>query len=384
MTEKVDIVYLWVNGNDENFQKERTFWKNKLGIPETNDNSYARYIENEELRYSMRSVAMNAPWINKIYIVTNGQIPDWLDTTNPKIKIVTHKEIMPDEILPTYNSLVIESYVADIPELSEHFLLANDDCYISRPVVPSFFFDKQGKPIVRLVRQKLSDKCVQDSLYFRTIRYALDAFKEKYPSFEMENCIPHHSIDAYSKTSYKECIKEFQVEFDKLRVQKFRGETIQRIIQAFYLIGVKQSKYELVKRDYSNYKSAASVSMRVNTLDWMIERLCKKRPALLCINDITDVTPEQRRDARLLYETLYPVRQKWEKTEVKNINKEDLQKCKRLYGKISQKILYKRATCEIFSTSNETRGNKKYKVYTILGIRIKKRIKGKSNNEQCK
>ena len=41
--------------------------------------SASRYRDNNELRYSLRSLAKFAPWIRHVYIVTNGQIPYWLD-----------------------------------------------------------------------------------------------------------------------------------------------------------------------------------------------------------------------------------------------------------------------------------------------------------------
>ena len=102
----IDIVYTWVDGNDKEWQKEKSFWQQKLGIEGDNAND-CRFIDNQELKYSLRSVAKYAPWINHIFIITNGQIPTWLDTNHPKITIVNHKEIMPKEALPTFNSEAI-------------------------------------------------------------------------------------------------------------------------------------------------------------------------------------------------------------------------------------------------------------------------------------
>ena len=97
---KIDLVYLWVNGNDTKWQEEKEEWQTRLNIPSGGSANNCRFIDNQELKYSLRSVEMNAPWINHIFIVTNGQVPEWLDTTHPKITIVTHKEIMPSEALP--------------------------------------------------------------------------------------------------------------------------------------------------------------------------------------------------------------------------------------------------------------------------------------------
>lgn len=55
------------------------------------DISASRFEDNEELRYSLRSIEKHAPWVRNIFIVTNGQIPSWLNLDNPRVTIVTHQ-----------------------------------------------------------------------------------------------------------------------------------------------------------------------------------------------------------------------------------------------------------------------------------------------------
>ena len=55
------------------------------------DVSASRFEDNEELRYSLRSLERFAPWVRHIYIVTNGQLPYWLNLENPRVTIVTHE-----------------------------------------------------------------------------------------------------------------------------------------------------------------------------------------------------------------------------------------------------------------------------------------------------
>lgn len=88
-------------------------------------------------RYSLRSLEANAPWIRHIYIVTNGQVPSWLDTSNPRVSIVPHDAIFANRsVLPTFSSLAIEFNLHRIPGLSETFLYFNDDVFLGRPVTP--------------------------------------------------------------------------------------------------------------------------------------------------------------------------------------------------------------------------------------------------------
>lgn len=147
--QKIDAVYLWCDGSDPSFRKAKEERLKELSLPFQEDNvGDLRFADNEELKYSLRSIHQNAPWINHIYIVTNKQKPSWLKE-HPKITIVDHSEIIPSELLPTFNSVVIEMYVHKIPGLQEKFLLFNDDIFIKNPVSRDFFFDGD-KPIVRL------------------------------------------------------------------------------------------------------------------------------------------------------------------------------------------------------------------------------------------
>ena len=119
---KIDLVYLWVDDKDTEWQKKRQFWASKLGVTNSSENNNCRYSNNDELKFSLRSVQMYAPWINRIFIVTDGQIPGWLDINNSKIRIVNHKDIMPENCLPCFNSAAIEACIDNISGLSEYFL----------------------------------------------------------------------------------------------------------------------------------------------------------------------------------------------------------------------------------------------------------------------
>ena len=101
--EDIDLVYLWCDGNDPKFIEERqkTFEKYHNIKLDKEGCSDFRFIQMDELKYSLRSVEKFAPWIRNIYIVTNKQVPSWLNLDNPKIKIIDHTEIIPEKFLPT-------------------------------------------------------------------------------------------------------------------------------------------------------------------------------------------------------------------------------------------------------------------------------------------
>ncbi|CAL4123915.1 unnamed protein product, partial [Meganyctiphanes norvegica] len=99
-----------------------------------------RFEDNEELRYSLRSLEKFAPWVRQVYLVTNGQIPYWLNLDHPRLTIVTHEEIFVNKShLPTYSSPAIEAHLHRIPGLSKHFLYLNDDVMLGSEIWPEDF-----------------------------------------------------------------------------------------------------------------------------------------------------------------------------------------------------------------------------------------------------
>ena len=64
----------------------------------------------DQLKYSLRSIELFASWTRDIYIVTNGQTPNWLNLEHPRVKLITHEEIFTNQSnLPSFNSAAIES-----------------------------------------------------------------------------------------------------------------------------------------------------------------------------------------------------------------------------------------------------------------------------------
>lgn len=140
----IDFVITWVDINDPKWQADFSKYS---GRKENTKNgvSEARFRDNGFLRYWFRGVEKFAPWVRRIHFVTSGQKPEWLDESNPKINLVNHKDYIPEEFLPTYNSVVIERYIHRIPGLSDHFVYFNDDFYIINTIAPTRFF-RNGMP----------------------------------------------------------------------------------------------------------------------------------------------------------------------------------------------------------------------------------------------
>ena len=140
---KIDFVIAWVNGNDPAWLREKQKYISQKKI--NSDSRDIRFRDWENLQFWFRGVEKYAPWVNKIYFVTWGHIPEWLNVSNEKLVIVKHSDFIPQNYLPTFNSHVIELNLHRIKGLSEHFVYFNDDMFLIKPVNESDFF-RNGLP----------------------------------------------------------------------------------------------------------------------------------------------------------------------------------------------------------------------------------------------
>lgn len=135
---KIDFVIPWVDGNDSLWMAERDKYTPQL----QEDNREERYRDWDTLRYWFRGVEKFAPWVNKIYFITWGHLPEWLDTRNKKLVIVNHKDFIPSEYLPIFNVNPIEMNLHKISGLAEHFVYFNDDTFVISRMCKRDFFQK--------------------------------------------------------------------------------------------------------------------------------------------------------------------------------------------------------------------------------------------------
>jgi len=138
----IDIVVTWVDGNDPAWQASKGRY---LDISGGSAGFSKRYRDWNLMRYWFRGVEKFAPWVNNVIFITCGQKPEWLKADHPKLKLVEHKDFMPEDALPTFNSNAIELGINKIEGLSDRFILFNDDFFIINAVKETDFF-KDGKP----------------------------------------------------------------------------------------------------------------------------------------------------------------------------------------------------------------------------------------------
>lgn len=312
-TMDIDLVYLWVDGNDPIWQAKR----NAL-IGKTNESSpincKGRYANNDELKYSLRSIEMYAPWIRKIFIITDNQTPQWLDTSNPKIQIVDHTEIMPSESLPCFNSSLIEHFLYKTPDLAEHFLFANDDMFINKQVLPNNFFTTSGYPIIRLTRkpfrklrwfwrEKVCKKPLKN--YSKMIARSSQLVKNKYGVYYTG--MPHHNIDGYTKSDYQRVVEDIlRDEFSQNNRNHMRSDNdIHRSVITYITLAEKHGELRYVT-------STESMLVRIHkNKDY--EKLQKDNPIFFCMNDSEYAQDIDRANSKNYLEKRFPKKSAFEK-----------------------------------------------------------------------
>ena len=139
--EKIDFVVTWLDSNDPEWLKQYEYYKPSS----KGDLSKARFRDMIIFQYWFRAVERYAPWVNKVFVVTNGKNPDWLNPNHPKLVLVKHEDYISQEYLPTFNSCAIELSLHRIKGLSEHFVYFNDDMFLNGPTKPEYYF-KNGLP----------------------------------------------------------------------------------------------------------------------------------------------------------------------------------------------------------------------------------------------
>lgn len=309
----IDLVYFWVDGNDPKWRaKHDAFCGKTSGTVETN--GINRFANNDELKYSLRSVAMYAPWIRKIFIITDDQVPVWLDTSNPNVKIIDHKDILPAESLPCFNSCLIGHYAYRTPGLAEHFLLGNDDTYINREVAPGDFFTSDGLPIVRLrrmyfrklrwsFRENVRKKTLSN--YRRTLQRASQLVSDKFGHYYTG--IPHHNINALLKSVCRDVAENImRDEFVANNKNHIRNDDdVQNVVFSYVALAEKRGKLRYVT-------DKESMIVKIHK-DKHYERLDKYRPMLFCMNDSEYANDRGRAMAKAYLEKRFPDKSEFEK-----------------------------------------------------------------------
>lgn len=144
----IDAVITWVDGSDPVLAKKRAEYGGPTSFKEDDVAGKTRFASVGEIYWCVASIRKFAPFIRKIFIVTDGQDPH-IPEGNIPVEIIDHKQIFKgyEQYLPVFNSISIETMTWRIPGLAEHYVELNDDFLICAPLTPEDFFTPEGNPV---------------------------------------------------------------------------------------------------------------------------------------------------------------------------------------------------------------------------------------------
>lgn len=305
----IDFVVTWVNGRDPEWLNKY----NKYSMNDTLDVKDARYRDFYIFRYWFRAVQKYAPWVHHVYLVTDHQVPEWLDTENDGITVVDHSQIIPAEYLPVFNSNAIELNLYKINNLSEHFVYFNDDMFLNKPVMPKDFFSEDGRPKdtaglnaiqpkfdfdyihvnnMKIINENFDKKLVMKKQFFKFINpinlelniYTMLLFF--WPQFT--RFFDLHYPYSFKKSNMEKVINENRNAYRQTMMDRFRGKNDISIWLVRY--------YSLVNGDFSvRSPRIGKIYDLFTQFDAAIKDINRSKHKLIVINDNAKINREDFR-----------------------------------------------------------------------------------------
>jgi hypothetical protein len=269
----VDLVFTYVDGYDPEFIKMKNSYLNSLNKKYNPD---IRSKGLDEIIYSVNSVIKFIPWIRKIFIVTNNQIPpiDKQLISSGKVVIIDQNTIVDSKYLPTFNSDVIESYLHNIPNLSEIFLYNNDDMMHLNHIHRRDIYEVRNNKVLLKIRNNYNKNSrVHQVEYSLRIDYTKKLFLNIDPNIRLIN---NHHTKFLRKSSMKYIEEKFKKLLDKMRINRVRGTGY--IQYLFFLLNVDNILHNNIILNYGR--------------DVIEKKLGNKEGNRLLFNDVLQIRPK--------------------------------------------------------------------------------------------
>ena len=328
----IDFVVTWVDGSDIEWQRSKALYAEKEKKIDEQSNSAARYRDWDLMRYWFRAVEENAPWVRKVFFVTCGQKPEWLNLDSEKLVFITHDEFIPPQYLPTFNSGTIELNLWRIPDLSEHFVYFNDDQFINRPLLPSDFFENGLPKLCALAIPFRFHKKRENQWWLRTLLNDIGVINDTFDIWEVTRTYPekffsyiysrenqynyrisedqyltgmyhNHSVQIFLKSVFSEIWEqEFSI-LDRTCLFKFRNETRVNIFLVTLWQIFKGSFVPVEKNYFGGY-----VQLKGDCMPLVNEAL-QSDSRIVCLNDNEEMDLESEETIHQFREKLHEAMQ---------------------------------------------------------------------------
>lgn len=290
----VDLVYTWVDGSSPVFAARVDKYRKEQAVrtgraPEAYGFGQHRFRDLDNFRYSLRSVARNAPWFRRIFIVTNGQVPRWL-RKDSGAEIVTHEQIFADRnALPTFNACAIETQLHRIPDLGRYFVFMNDDFFFSRPTPKDYFFGANGLPRLFFSGETINPNSTSPDRWHQTLARLARLMNDRFGAHVWR--AGAHGAACFDREALAKIYALWPQEVEHASRNRFRDETDMQL-HALYMNallaldaqGSAAGRHEPVILDEQELRV---VSVGEPGKGWRgnLQEVLRDPPRLLCLND---------------------------------------------------------------------------------------------------
>jgi hypothetical protein len=297
----VDIVITWVDGADVSLAAKRDHYLGAAQEPlHNNGTNPHRWLCSDELNFCLRSINNHAPWVRRIWIVTDNQIPD-ISGVQPelaaKIEIVDHADIFAgfEGSLHTLNSLSIETILWRIPGLAEHFVYFNDDVFLTAAAEPADFFTATG-PVLRgkWVDYSHLDDCDASRKDARLLNHYNQINSAKMAGFTADHIFASaHVVHPMQQSIMARLFEQHRDQFALNSGHRFRS-TEQFLPQSLYSHACLKSGLGRIQTssDYLHIAVGALDKLSSDDVHEFLTGEERNNIKFLCINDLPEV--EQR------------------------------------------------------------------------------------------
>ena len=286
----VDVVVAWVDGSDRRHRAKRQRYLADPGgdaKPERVSHEERRFSDNDEIRFCLRSIHNYAPWARTIWLVTDNQIPAAIDRKRAEqynIRIIDHREIFRtyEQLLPTFNSLAIESMLWRIEGLADHFLYLNDDMMLVGPAEPTDFFSNDGKVNLRGRWTTLQEQLEKGSSFHASNKLLGAEILGYTPEHFLSSA---HAIYPLLRPAMEQLFEEFKPAFLANAEYRFRDRKQFWPISAHDHLLLKSDRAQVVKpRDSAHFSVRYCLTASPDALEARLEQLTEGTMRMACIN----------------------------------------------------------------------------------------------------
>ena len=295
----IDLIITYVNFSDQNWVRDF------IRTTKSHNPSAVRYRSWGTLKYLLRGVAKYMPFVRDVILVVSrkSQVPNWINSEN--VRIVYHKDFIPEQFLPTFNSCTIESFFWNIPGLADRVIYFNDDMFPINPLHESDFFTGNIPHIKFTEPEGYS----QRNIFRSQCRSSMDLITNalKLPKFETGKIIkPHHISMAFNRETLETvgelCKNTIPTTITNLRAFK----NVNQYIYSYYSYFTDN----YVPRTVS-YKYCELLDQNMSVIT---EEIINGNNSMICIND-SDKMKNFARVEYLLqncFEKKFPIKSKYE------------------------------------------------------------------------